>query len=90
MLNIHIGTANIFRPTTTSKVSIMNLYPDSDSSVTGMSYRGAVLEFSGTTVTWSRNGSYWIKKSSNADDGWTPSGSNDAGMWLTKIIGFKY
>lgn len=88
--NAGIATANIFRPVTTSKVSIFNLYPDDDSSVTGMLYRGAILEFSDTTVTWSRNGSYHFQKSSSTDDGWTPSGTDNAGIWLTKIIGYKY
>lgn len=88
--NNGIGTSNMFCPATTAKISITNLYADDATSVTGMFYRGAVLEFSGTTVTWSRNGSYWIKKSSSSDDGWTASGSNDAGIWLTEIIGYKY
>jgi len=90
-MNNDIATANIFRPNVTNKLLVSNLYADENTPVTGLYYRGTILEFSGTTVTLSRNGSYWLKKDHTVDDGWTAaSDSNTAGIYITNIMGYKY
>lgn len=79
-----VANCTWFRPVTNSQVSLINLYRKSDND--GMWYHGAILTFSGKSVTFSRGGSLNLKDSSS--NVWTGGASN--GVKVTKIIGFKY
>lgn len=89
-----VATCNIFRPITTSQVSICNWYATAASNPMGMYYHGCYLSFSyssstgKTTVTFERNGTYTVKLAANTDDTWTVSST--AGIYITKIMGYKY
>lgn len=82
-----VATCNIFRPVVTNQVSICNWYSTSSTSPVYMYYHGCYLAFSGTTVTLNRNGTYYLKYDDT--DTWL-SAENGGGIYITKIIGYKY
>ena len=83
-----VATSTIFRTALSSQANVCNWYADSgtNSSVTGMYYHGCILKFNGTSATFSRNGVYWAKMSSSVSDTW----NSNSGIYITKIVGYKY